>query len=127
MTEKYVKLSDVKDILEKAGLVKQYYDDGYESITGYITDNVNDGLAELPIYEFEDEEEEHTDGKTKLKPCPFCGATEITTSNHSGLFIEEGVCEYRVLCTVCGANTGWENRTREEAIEAWNRRANDEG
>ena len=54
MKEQYVKLSDVKDILAKAGLVTEYYDDGHESVTGYNTDNVNDGLAELPVYEFED-------------------------------------------------------------------------
>ena len=53
MTEKYVKLSDIKGILAEAGLVTEYYDDGYESVTGYNIDDVNDGLAELHIYEFE--------------------------------------------------------------------------
>ena len=47
MTEKYVKLSNVKDILAEAGLVTEYYDDEYESVSGYNVDDVNNGLAEI--------------------------------------------------------------------------------
>lgn len=50
MKEQFVKLSDVKDILAKAGLVTEYYDDGNESVSGYNVDDVNNGLAELPVY-----------------------------------------------------------------------------
>lgn len=52
-----------------------------------------------------------------LKPCPFCGekAKHVYfkfTDTHS------------VLCRNCGAES-YEFGTEEEAIEAWNRRAND--
>lgn len=53
MKEQFVKLSDVKDVLEEAGLVIEYYDGGYESVSGYNVDDVNDGLSNLPVYEFE--------------------------------------------------------------------------
>lgn len=66
-------------------------------------------------------------GKIELKPCPFCGATQITPRNPSGLFLKEEDFGWVVMCTVCGVSTGMENRTDTEAIEAWNRRANDEG
>lgn len=54
MKEQFVKLSDVKDILEEAGLITEYYYDACESVSGYSVDDVNNGLAKLPIYEFED-------------------------------------------------------------------------
>ena len=50
----------------------------------------------------------------ELKPCPFCGG-EAVTSNW-GL--------YRAWCVKCKAQT--EDCLREcDAIEAWNRRAED--
>ena len=53
MKEQFVKLSDVKDVLAEAGLVIEYYDGGYESVSGYNVDDVNDGLSNLSVYEFE--------------------------------------------------------------------------
>lgn len=53
----------------------------------------------------------------KLKPCPFCGdeaATQSFYKNH---------CVY---CSGCGASTLRYYPTKEDAIEAWNRRVNDE-
>jgi len=49
MAEKYIKLSDVKDVLANAGRVTEYIYDGYESISGYVIDDVDDGLTEIPI------------------------------------------------------------------------------
>ncbi len=69
MKEQYVKLSDVKDILAEAGLVTEYYDGEYESVSGYNVDDVNDGLAELPVYEFEDPDTQ--DQKTE-EPVSLC-------------------------------------------------------
>lgn len=59
--------------------------------------------------------------ETKLLPCPFCGG-EAETQNTYAI----GVWE--VFCIVCGAHTGYPpgGCTEAEAIEAWNRRANDE-
>ena len=54
----------------------------------------------------------------KLKPCPFCGgkAEILTTDSYSGF-------DYCVMCISCIGNVDWCN-TKEEAIEAWNRRVN---
>jgi len=62
-----------------------------------------------------------------LKPCPFCGDGHAPTS-----IVRLGKNGWRdhhaVLCDYgaggCGAESGWYH-SREEAIEAWNRRAND--
>ena len=54
----------------------------------------------------------------ELKPCPFCGAKAT-------LWREGGVDRpYHILCG-CGGRVGW-FETREEAIEAWNRRTESE-
>lgn len=64
----------------------------------------------------------------ELKPCPFCGRvdTPIIWSTRS-----TGLINWRVSCDMAGDKTGCggscgARKTRAEAIEAWNRRANDE-
>lgn len=66
----------------------------------------------------------------KLKPCPFCGSTDVEVINA----LEEqpemeliGLTKdnWNVVCNECHAFGGTQ-RTEAEAIEAWNRRANDE-
>lgn len=56
----------------------------------------------------------------ELKPCPFCGnIPELTVDN---------ICDelnYQVSCTHCFARTYLET-SEEEAVEQWNRRADDE-
>jgi len=57
--------------------------------------------------------------ESKLKPCPFCGSSELQM-----LRGEEGVC---VRCPICGCSLGHvplsENYAAKlEAIAAWNRR-----
>lgn len=63
-----------------------------------------------------------------LKPCPFCGGTAFAyeVKPHQHFLSEFG--EYGgggfVECTGCSC--GVSEKTKEEAIEAWNRRANNE-
>ena len=54
----------------------------------------------------------------KLKPCPFCGS-EATLYEYRWWGIS-----YGVECTKCDAILEGYS-TKEEAIEAWNRRANE--
>lgn len=73
---------------------------------------------------------------TELKPCPFCGkrvAVAGTIAEIDCLDDDENSFEnthYIVCCNVnkggCGSATGvfWE--TKEAAIEAWNRRKEDD-
>ena len=53
---------------------------------------------------------------TELKPCPFCGCEAVTTTSI--------LDEHYVICTncTCAGPGGW---SEQEAIEAWNRRAED--
>lgn len=64
----------------------------------------------------------------ELKPCPFCGATESTGMVHDCVvpvesFMKREIIEfYSVQCFCCGCRIGNHN-TKEGAIAAWNRRA----
>ena len=53
----------------------------------------------------------------ELKPCPFCGDTQLTIINVYG----EDYYVHCDTCTTCGPS----GETEQEAIEAWNRRAED--
>ena len=59
----------------------------------------------------------------ELKPCPFCGAREDDKDQpvNVGWVIDDA---WQVSCDRCGAS-GAEHDGRAEAIEAWNRRAED--
>lgn len=74
----------------------------------------------------------------KLKSCPHCGkeaarftdCTESVCSGHSCEYIATCRCmTFAIVCDRhhggCGATGGY-YRTKEEAIEAWNRRVNDD-
>ena len=52
---------------------------------------------------------------TELKPCPFCGGTNIAVAKED---------EWEVMCMDCFANVGacCSYYTEAEAIEAWNKR-----
>lgn len=60
-----------------------------------------------------------------LKPCPFCGSTDILYFDNSGYTIGPSL-SYGMFCTGCGAHTELHD-TLDEAIKAWNRRVNDYG
>jgi Lar family restriction alleviation protein len=63
----------------------------------------------------------------KLKPCPFCRCNDRRVSVR-----RQGSKGYRVICGKCGASgpyvaiTGNKIAAQSVAIEAWNRRADDE-
>ena len=70
----------------------------------------------------------------ELKPCPFCGGTKIVVDTIANIeMIDEPndyeISHYIAVCCFnsrgCGSSTGaWESK--ELAIRAWNRRAQDE-
>ena len=73
----------------------------------------------------------------ELKPCPFCGGTQLFVGTIAEIeMMDEGHTDYllksqnyAVVCNYieggCGASSGGDARSEEEAIEAWNRRAED--
>ena len=65
---------------------------------------------------------DRVDEKPELKPCPFCGGEAVARPN-----LPTYGCEvmYYVFCGKCLVRTQlkW---TAEQAIEVWNRRAEDE-
>ena len=64
----------------------------------------------------------------KLKPCPFCGGEPILDEDSVAFTNKPKSC-FQILCInrQCGVHlkTKW-RETKQEAIEAWNRRVNDE-
>ena len=66
----------------------------------------------------------------ELKPCPFCGGQAEERYLKRKMLFARFVFPYSthfvyIRCAGCAA-TSEVKWTREEAIEAWNRRANDE-
>lgn len=59
----------------------------------------------------------------KLKPCPFCGSNKCNVIEHAFHNLSS---TYGVKCWNCKAESWQFFDTKEEAIEAWNRRVNDE-
>ena len=59
----------------------------------------------------------------ELKPCPFCGGEAEIFEYKNKRFVPS--IQYRGGCFECGQTVCLEN-TREDAIKAWNTRANEE-
>ena len=57
---------------------------------------------------------------TELKKCPFCGSTAQAYSDSIHINHFEAYTVWRVQCYDCRAII--QRKTREQAIEAWNRR-----
>lgn len=77
MDEKYVKLSDVEDVLKKAYLV---IEDTYNEVgwaVGYNADDVDDGLSKIPTADVEPIVHGHNSGKDYAEcdqfVCSKCG------------------------------------------------------
>ena len=59
----------------------------------------------------------------QLKPCPKCKKKGSVISVHTIFFLHEPL-QYYFRCEKCGMSSNYA-KTIKEAIEAWNRRAND--
>lgn len=60
---------------------------------------------------------------TELKPCPFCGGVGCVIKTDFIGYLEDF---YHVVCIDCNAEmVNFKYRTEADAIEAWNRRANE--
>ena len=59
----------------------------------------------------------------QLKRCPFCGSDAAIEVLQRA---REKLPRYRIECKWCWCGTGWDYLSEEMAIEAWNRRADDE-
>lgn len=59
----------------------------------------------------------------ELKPCPFCGSSEIKLHKHDPYDGYQGDCTmYLVYCRRCGARTEFEDEAIL-AVKDWNRRS----
>ena len=56
----------------------------------------------------------------ELKPCPFCGSKEVKVIEHK---YYHSLNSYGVKCFGCKTESYQFFDTKNEAIEAWNRRA----
>ena len=59
----------------------------------------------------------------ELKPCPFCGGTDLTMYS-SGIIR----ADYVVYCNTCNIKTGLgtvKRQSEESVVAAWNRRAHE--
>ena len=55
--------------------------------------------------------------KIELKPCPFCGCTAVQLGLYNGWNMVFGECKK------CGALAKGDGKTKEDAANVWNRRA----
>lgn len=91
---------------EKFKTAKERKTAWWKHCAGCCDDNVGI-LDKFDWLELEHEEE--------LKPCPFCGHTDIRARKNNA----KDVCY--IFCNGCGCSTGGDV-VRDMAIETWNRR-----
>lgn len=72
--------------------------------------------------------------KIELKPCPFCGRTDTLIIHEVSERLDDtDIKQYTVVCNTfgnnagCGANCGYRHFTKQDAIAAWNKRAEKTG
>lgn len=58
--------------------------------------------------------------ETYLKPCPFCGSSDIRAEANIKAMLQKMPCCEEVFCDDCGATIAEE--TQALAVAAWNRR-----
>lgn len=63
--------------------------------------------------------------KTELKPCPFCGSKAIirVIDPHTHIFSDMPDCDGSTFIECANCTCVISGGTRQEAAEAWNRRA----
>ncbi len=63
--------------------------------------------------------------ETELKPCPFCGGTDIEIYSYDPYDGYQGnLTRWCAVCTSCGCE--YDKEEKSAVIEAWNRRADNE-
>ena len=101
------KLEEIIDLLaEYGGFNREYLHD--KSLTF-----ANDGRLETK-----------NKSEAENKTCPFCGSDSIEVYTHYGESAGIQYGGYYPECTVCGCRLDY-YESREEALNAWNRRADD--
>lgn len=61
----------------------------------------------------------------KLKPCPFCGGEAVLhKAERESFLMGKTISLDQISCASCGVNTSVFGN-EEDAIKAWNRRANE--
>lgn len=55
----------------------------------------------------------------ELKPCPFCGSTELKMREG---YLQDRSIAYSVVCMNCASMGAWCAESKENAIASWNRR-----
>ena len=70
----------------------------------------------------------------KLKPCPFCGRSDTLSINEVSQRLDDtDIKQYTVICNTsgdnagCGANCGYRHFTKQDAMNAWNKRVEKTG
>lgn len=91
----------------------------YEMFEIFGTYSIEDVFEKFSIHEAMEKYNDWKD-RPKLKPCPYCGGTNLTTMNGH---IETS--DVAIVCKFndggCGASGGF-RRTYDEAVKAWNER-----
>lgn len=82
-------------------------------------------MTDIEEYEEEDYESDLKKElltKRELKPCPFCGSTDVHLIED-----DPGKSEVSITCKDCNVwvDHMFEAMSRDEAIELWNRRVNE--
>ena len=60
----------------------------------------------------------------ELKKCPFCGGDAVMETFTTAM---EKKPRFRVRCTNCSCDLGWDHWSLEEAQDAWNKRTEGNG
>lgn len=113
---KYERMSDNTELIGKTIVyaeiggygVKLAFSDG--SILDYNSSSDGDSCWEI----IEDDEQADR-SKEKLKPCPFCGGSDIDIRT------DDGGLSWYSFCNDCGVMCGY-STTKDDVVNAWNRR-----
>lgn len=82
-----------------------------------------DSVAVKHFSEYSKEEHESSEPESRLKPCPFCGGTDLTLEGLGYTRIDMPYFQpYRIYCKDCYFNFDLPDCDIGQAISAWNKR-----